>query len=301
MKLYYSALLLACVLSFCEIHATTRAGFYLPDTLQEITLPVRTVNDLLVLSVVINDTVHADLVLDTGCRNLVLFDKGFQKYFATEPKRVVRFAGLGDGKPRDGSLSLNNKVSINEIVGEKIPIVIVSKPDLFRKKDHVDGIIGYDIFIRFEIEFNTSHHQLKFRPAMRAHAPLGYAQIPVRIEDARPLLSSHIFFENDASRPLDVMIDTGSSLGLLLKTTDLGQYETDIPGVIIGKGLNGFLKGSKRLARKVLFKGFELKNISTDIIESPWHNYASIGMRTLKDYSVIINYCQAYVCLKKNS
>ena len=300
MRLFTGAIFLFVVTLFPGgIFATSRAGFYLPDSVQETTIPFRMAHNLIVLPVVINDTVQVNLVLDTGCRNLVLFSKNFQKNFIIESQRVVTFSGLGDGRPVNGNLSLGNKVSISAIRGEKIPVVIVSENSLFGKKDHIDGIIGYDIFIKFEIELNIEDHQIKFRPAMHAAVPDGYAAIPLRIEDSKPVIHSTIFFEEDNSYSLDVMIDTGSSLGLLLKTTDVGQYETDGTPKVIGRGLNGMLEGTEIFASKLLFPGFELNRLSTNIVASPWHNYASIGMATLKEYAIIINYCKAYVCLKK--
>jgi len=294
------AILLFLIVFSKDVFARPRAGFYLPDSVQEVSITFGRYKDLIILPVVINDTVQVNLVLDTGCRNLVLFGSRFRKYFATESQRSVQFSGLGDGQPKNGQLFLGNKVSIHAVLGEKIPVVVIPECSLFKKRDHIDGIIGYDIFIKFEIELNLVVNRIKFRPAMSAQEPQGYNRMPMRIEDSRPLISSMIFFENKR-QPLDVMIDTGSSLGLLLKTTDLEKFETTFPAGVIGRGLNGPLVGTEILASKLLFSGFEFNNISMDVTESPWHNEASLGMRVLKEYSIVINYCKAYVCFRKNS
>jgi hypothetical protein len=39
--------------------------------------------------------------------------------------------------------------------------------------------------------------------------------------------------------------------------------------------------------------------VPTGIVSSEWHNNASIGMDILKDYIVILNYCEAYACFKR--
>jgi hypothetical protein len=39
--------------------------------------------------------------------------------------------------------------------------------------------------------------------------------------------------------------------------------------------------------------------VLTGIIASPWHNYASIGMDILKDYTLVLNYCKGYAGFRK--
>jgi hypothetical protein len=83
-------------------------GFSMPDSVREVTFRYKTVQGLILLPVIINDTVKVNLILDTGCRNLVLFGKRFQKLFDIQPGREVKFSGLGAGHPVVGGVSLNN-------------------------------------------------------------------------------------------------------------------------------------------------------------------------------------------------
>jgi len=278
----------------------TRAGFYLPDSLREISIPIKTYQGLIVLPVVVNDTVHVNLVLDTGCRNLVLFGDQFRRNVYAAADKTVNFSGLGEGKPLKGHLSINNKVSIEAILGERIPIIVVPDRNLFKPRDHIDGIIGCDIFIKFEVELQPLLRSITFRAAQSANEPAGYLKLPLRIEDSRPVIQSTIEFEKNKSHSLDVMIDTGSSLGLLLKTTEMPDAETSEQ--LIGRGLNGLFHGSKIMAHKlVLDNNLVLKHLSVNVVTSPWHYHASLGMQLLKEYAVILNYCKAYMCIKKMS
>ena len=58
-----------------HVKATPDAGFFMPDELNEMTLHYKTYHNLILLPVTINDSVHVNLILDTGCRNLVLFGR----------------------------------------------------------------------------------------------------------------------------------------------------------------------------------------------------------------------------------
>lgn len=275
------------------------AGFSIPDSLHAVTLRFRTAGNLILLPVTINDTIQVNLVLDTGCRNLVLFGRRFTKLFRQHPTKLIQFSGLGNGTPVTGGLSLDNKVSINAVLGKKIPVVIVKDQNLFEDYRQVDGVIGYDIFIRFEVELDLARQLITFRPASTANISPEYEKIPIRIEDSRPIIRSVIFFPGREGQPCDLMIDTGSSLGLLLKTTDLNKYLPEGPTAVLGRGFNGDLEGSEAQADKLLLAHYEMNKLPAGIVYSPWHNYASIGMEVMKHYSIVLNYCKAYVGFKK--
>lgn len=275
------------------------AGFYMPDSVREVTLRFRNVKNLIVVPVTINDTLQVNLILDTGCRNLVLFGKRFQKLFPLEQNRKVQFSGLGSGKPVVGSLSLGNRVSIDAVLGENIPVVIVPNQNLFGAYTNVHGVIGYDIFVKFEVELNLAKKSITFRPAATSDLPNDFVRVPIRIEDSRPLIDCRVVFTNNNSHICDLMIDTGSSLGLLLKTTDIRNYDFDGKKSIIGRGFNGLIEGIEMTTEKLILSEFEIKSVQTGIIHSPWHNHASIGMDVMKDYALVLNYCKGYAGFRK--
>ncbi|MDQ2658573.1 MAG: aspartyl protease family protein, partial [Bacteroidota bacterium] len=154
-------------------------GFSLPDSVDEMTLKYRLVKGLIVLPVTINDSIEVNLILDTGCRNLILFGEKFSALFRIHPGKPVIFSGLGTGKPVSGALSLGNKVSIHQVLGAQIPVVITNNK-LFARFDEVHGVIGYDIFLKFEIELNAVKRTITFRPANKVFPPIGYTQVDLK-------------------------------------------------------------------------------------------------------------------------
>src|SRR5687768_17386249 len=209
------------VLNVIAFAARPTTGFFLPDSVNEMTLNYRAVRGLIVLPVTLNDSVHVNLILDTGCRNLILFGKKFTKLFKMDSGRPVIFSGLGSGKSVTGRLSLGNSVSIGAVLGQKIPVVVVPSSNLFESYHNVNGVIGYDIFLMFEIELNGNARTITFTPALKSSIPPGYTRVPLQVVDSRPLMKSEIFLDNNTSRSFDLMSDTGSALGWLLKTTNI--------------------------------------------------------------------------------
>jgi len=295
----FIVLLIFYFLTFSTRASETKAGFSLPDDVSEVSLKFQTIRNLIVLPVVINDSIQVNLILDTGCRNLVLFGKRFRNLFQTTPNQKVQFSGLGDGNPIQGKLSLNNKVSIQAVIGEKIPVVIVAEKNLFSNYAGIHGVIGYDIFIKFEIELDPLNQVITFRPASSSELSNEYEKIPLVIEDSRPLIRSQVFFKDSDGLACDLMLDTGSSLGLLMKTTDLEKFPGGNERKILGRGFNGKVVGFEMIASKLILSTFEISVITADITYSAWHNFASVGMDIMKDYVVVLNYCKAYAGFKK--
>jgi hypothetical protein len=296
-KTFLHAILL--ILFYHSVHALPVSGFYLPDSVHEMTLRYKTLKNLIVLPVMINDSVRVNLILDTGCRNLVLFGKRFQKMLQLSPGRIVQFSGLGSGKPVNASVSLFNKVSIKQVLGERIPIVVVPNKNVLVGYNGIDGVIGYDIFLKFEIQLNPARQIITFRPAATAVAPSGFTEIPLKIIDSRPVMESNIIVGSEDARDYELMIDTGSAVGLLLKTTTLETFGQEMVEYNIGHGFNGPISGYRTDARRLQVRGLEMQHLPAGIIKSEWHNYASLGMAVLKDYILVLNYCKAYACLKK--
>lgn len=300
MKRLYTFLMSIILLMLCRVAFSLPDGFYLPDSIKEMTLRYCAVQNLIVLPVTINDSITVNLVLDTGCRNLVLFGKKFRKLLKFPNNHAVQFSGLGSGKPVTGNVSLYNKVAIHQVLGERIAIVVVPSRNLFKQYEHIDGVIGFELFLKFEIELNSSARVIKFRPAQHAAAPDGFSIVPLRIVDLRPVMDSRIKLEEESPLSCDLMIDTGSNLGLLFKTTAMNRFTAPSRKQLIGFGFNGAISGYRTSSESVLLDGVSMHDIPTGIIESPWHNYASIGMEALKDYVVIINYYKLYAGFKRS-
>jgi len=298
--IYLQVLLFASTSATCSV-GPAPAGFYMPDSLREVSFRYTMINNLILLPVTVNDTIQLNLILDTGCRNLVLFGKRFQKLFSFEPDKQVQFSGLGDGRSVSGNLALGNKVAIDAVLGTQIPIVVVPRQNVFRMFPTVDGVIGYDIFTKFEVEINASEQRITFRPAATAALAGDFIHVPIRIEDSRPLIDCRVIFTPEKSHLSDLMIDTGSTLGLLLKTTSIKNYAVlNGERAVLGRGFNGLIEGIETRIEKLMVNDMEIRSIRTGIIQSPWHNYASIGMDILKDYTLVLNYCKGYAGFRKS-
>jgi hypothetical protein len=285
-------LLLTC--PFTSKCAAPNAGFFLPDSVFEFSMKYKTASNLIILPVIINDSIHVNLILDTGCRNLILFGKKFREMFSTEAK-PIQFSGLGDKKAVNGKLSLNNQISIDAITGNGIPIVIVPQRNIFSTYPQVDGIIGYEIFVKFEVELNFSKKIITFRRGSSPRISRDFNYVPIRVVDSKPWIPCKVTSEKSDEIIEEFLIDTGSSLGLLLSAKEKVK---DIKMISVGKGLSGLIEGVQVKTHRLFSNTMEFENVNTSLVYSDDH-YASIGIDILKDYVVILNYCQSYAAFRR--
>jgi hypothetical protein len=285
-------LVIACAI---RIVAAPTAGFFLPDSLFEFTMRYKTVNNLIVLPVTINDSIEVNLILDTGCRNMLLFGKRFEQMFTTQAK-PVGFSGLGSGKPVTGKLSLNNEVSIEAVLGKRIPIIIVAEKNLFSSLPNVHGIVGYEIFAKFEIEINFPKKMITFRTSADPIRSSRFNYLAMKVLDSKPVIGAVVSTEKGDMYVENLLIDTGSSLGLIYST---GNNKRSSRQATLGRGLNGLLNGEKRITKRLLLDNVEFRNVSTSVVESE-NCYASIGMEILQDHVVILNYAYSFVAFAKD-
>ncbi len=288
----------AFLLSF-TLRATPTEGFFLPDSVNEITFRYKNIDNLIVIPVRINDSEVVNLVLDTGCRNLVLFGKKFTRMLSGNDHKTITFSGLGKGKPVTGFITLENEVEFDAVTGKRIAIVVVPERNVFKHNPAIDGVIGYELFLKFEIEINFGRELITFRPARYSYPDSDFRIVPLRVEDSRPIISCTIQFSKNDSEVCDLLIDTGSCLGLLYTTppskNHFSQWKT-----VLGRGINGNIEGKKSLASKLILGDYEMEDVPAAIVVSPTHHYASLGTGVLKDYTLLLNYYKSYAGFKQN-
>jgi hypothetical protein len=298
-KIILSLMGLLQVIACLALTSPFRSGFHLPDSVEELTLKYKTIDHLILLPVSINDTLEVNLILDTGTRNLVLFGKRFQKFFSFVPNQKVKFSGLGAGNPVFGKLSIQNKVEINSVMSLDVPIVVVAEKNLFSQLNNVHGVIGYEIFNKFEIEINPARQEITFRPPQNGNIHADFTRVPLQIKDCKPILDCSIFFTREQKQLCDLMIDTGSAFGLLMKATDSRWFKGKGDTEVLGRGFNGEVEGFQIETNSIQLQNMSINVSSTRLIKSDWHNHASIGMDILKEFSIVLNYCKGYVELKE--
>jgi len=282
-------------INFSRANELNDKRFTIEDGTCEVTFIYRKFNELIVLSAQLNNSVSVNLILDTGFRNTILFGKKFQREVNSFTSKTISFSGLGNGSSLIGKISLDNELKFNGLKGSGVVIIVVPSRQFVNEMPGIDGVIGYDLLRWFEIEVNPKMSTVTFRHPEGNSIPDGFTKLDLNKEEVLPIVSGQIQAAPHTSNVLPLLIDTGSQLGVLLKSQQIDSSECEV----MARGLCGFIMGAEASGERFwigqvhMASGFLFSVIPTDKEEM-----LSIGMDFLKDYVFIINSVEQYFAFK---
>jgi len=133
------------------------------------------------------------------------------------------------------------------------------------------------------------------------------------IEDTKPFILTTINLSASNSMTAKFLIDTGGSHGLMLEPSadDRILVPQNTVSTIIGRGLGGVITGKMGRVESLKLGGYTLNNVLANFPDpnsymdtlksSLTFRHGTIGGEILSRFTVIFNYPQGKLYLKKNS
>jgi hypothetical protein len=87
----------------------THLGFGFDNQKESVIVPFKSYNNLIIIETVIDDKNKLNLILDTGIRSLVLFDKSYIPK-VSEKTFDIKFTGTGTQKPISAEVSIKHNM-----------------------------------------------------------------------------------------------------------------------------------------------------------------------------------------------
>jgi hypothetical protein len=160
----------------------------------------------------------------------------------------------------------------------------------------IDGVIGYDLLMRFEIEVNPRASTITFRPADRELTHTDFVHFKLRSNEIIPVSTGRVMAGKHTQDNLPLLIDTGSQLGILMKAKKVHSFDEC---KIMARGFCGYIKGVEAFAETFQIQGQEVtSDLTISITPTKGEEMLSIGMDFLKDYIFIINSAKEFFALK---
>jgi hypothetical protein len=252
--------------------------------------------NLIVIPVTINDSVKVKLILDTGTRSMLLYGKRFASMPNLTTSHRIKIAGWGSPDGVDAGISYPNKVVLGSIKGELLGVAVVSTRKMFDEKPGIDGIIGYELFVKFVVEINYKARTIcLFEKLPYGHAD-GFISLPLEINRAMPQVQSSLVMADNSRVNLRLLIDTGSSLGLTVFSKEQFLNHSGETPHNVGFGLNGVIKGFDLYLKHFFLGNLKVKSLSSCVVnveEHPDETFTfcgSLGAQFLKKHIVIFDY-----------
>lgn len=280
----------------------------------KISIPFKFINNLIFIPIKVNG-VELNFMLDSGVEETVLFSLEEKKEISFSNVEKVALRGLGSQEAVEGLKSTNNLLEINGMKSEDHLLYIILDQN-FNLSSHigipVNGIIGYRFFKNNLVEINYERKRIiiyKENKKNRKRIEKKFETIPITIEKFKPYVIANVVVDQK-NISAKLLVDIGNSDAVWLFPNQSEEIKIPVKNFddFLGKGFSGNVEGKRARISKFSLSKFEFDN---PIVAFPDSNsiknvkmvsgrLGSIGADALKKFSVVFDYANSKIYLKKN-
>lgn len=291
-------------------------GFRILNQQKETQIPFQEINNLIVVSVLLDNLIPLNFLVDTGVRTAILTDRFYSDLLSINYDRKLSIRGAGDLLYVEAYVASNVAFKLTDVQAQGQSLLVLEDDYLQLSAQlgiPVHGIIGYDFFQHFVVKIDYEKQLMTLYDPAHFKAPGHYDYYPLTIEDTKPYISCELVdVEGKDKMPVKLMLDTGASHALLLHRDDscsrFSLPEKTIYGVL-GRGLVGDVVGHiGRIQYLELSEKYAFENVLTSFPEEDTYKYISdqgkrdgtIGGELLHRFTVIFDYNSQAFYLSRN-
>ncbi|HKK74323.1 MAG TPA: aspartyl protease family protein [Saprospiraceae bacterium] len=281
----------------------------------KIEIPFEYKNDLIIINVIFNRIFPLRFIFDTGAEYTILTRKEITDLLEVNYRRKFTLYGADLSTELVAYLAQGINLEISNL---RLPNrnVLVLEEDYFSfdKFSGIDihGIIGADVFRRYVVEIDYTRERIIFYHREDFKEPgKKFKSYPVEFHRSRPYITVPVKSANDSIVQTKLLMDSGSSLPLILYPTTSSVLEIPdkvVPGQL-GLGLGGFLEGVVGRVQEIDIAGTTLPDVVTSfqdlgaILDSSALNNRNgiLGNQSMQHFHVILDYVKQELYLAPNS
>ncbi len=269
-------------------------------------------SNLIVLPIELNGQT-LNFVLDSGSKSNILLDNKVAAILNLKNIQEITINGLGKEQNIKAYVSSFNRLEINDLKNLDTKIVVLTgiELDLSPKIGvPIHGILGSEFFENYLVQINYQTQRIIVRK--KWHKKYNeYVKIPIQLENKKPFILSNFNINSVQYNAMKLLIDTGNSDALWLFENERKiAFSSKYFEVFLGVGLGGEIFGRKSKIKNYTLTDFSFDNI---IISNPDSTYiksiidndktrnGSVGAEILKRFSVVFDYKNSAIYLKKNA
>ena len=304
------------VVLLCKSAVAQVLGFSIADGKKRVEIPIEIQNNLIVVPVILNDVLPLKFIVDTGVRTAILTQKAFSDILQLPYNRKYSISGPGGEKLIDAYVTNNVSIALPGVTGRGHALLVLEEDYLELRNflgTDVHGILGYELFSRFIVKIDYSKKIMTLTLPEKFRAGKKFQELPMLIEDTKPFVLTSLNLSASNSMTAKLLVDTGASHGLMLEPSSDERIvvPNNTVSTVIGRGLGGIITGktgrieSLKLGSYTLDRvlaNFPDPNSYMDTLKSTLtFRHGTIGGEILSRFSIIFNYPQGKIYLKKNA
>jgi hypothetical protein len=308
--LWINILLLVFFLTPAHASPDNTRGFHLDDGIYKSSFKFRSVNNLIIMPVVI-DGQKLNLIFDTGMNSIILFNKKSIKSWKKKEKHVIHFSGLGKGQIIKGYRVDEINVEMPKIKGKGLSLVVTPYSSFPRTMEDINihGIFGYQLLTKFIVQIDYKRQLITLTDPHHFVPPFDSSVIDLKIFNTKPYINCPVVVDQKEHN-LNLLVDTGAEISLILDKKAIPTVKVSGYKQVIGVGLAGKLTGNKIMVNHLKLGTYHISkdfrawvptqksypNESKKLIRD-----GTIGGETLKQFVVTFDYFNNKLYLESNS
>ena len=306
--------IILCFLFVYVLPVLGQEAFLFEKNVEKVVIPFKFINNLIFIPIKVNG-VELNFLMDSGVEETILFSMEEKKEVTFFNVEKITLRGLGSEDSIEALKSRNNILEVNGLKSTNHLLYIVLDQS-FNLSYHigipVNGIIGYNFLKSNLIEINYEKKRItvhKDKQKIRNKIEKRYQHVPITIERAKPYVAGSVVF-NSIEIPVKLLIDIGNSDAIWLFQNDSKMIKIPEKNFedYLGKGFSGDVMGKRALIKKFAMSKFEFYNpiiafpdtISIRHVKMVRDRAGSVGSEILKRFSVVFDYPNKKLFLKKN-
>jgi len=291
-----------------------KVGYYLDNNRKKVYVPFKLYNNLVVIPVVLNNRLPLHFVVDTGVRSSIITDRVITDMLDMPYNRKISINGPGDYTVLEAYVVTQVELAMQGVTGYG-QAVLVLQEDYLQLRNYlgteVHGIIGWDLFNRFVVEFDYVNEMMILHEPRSYKPKKKYQKFSIVVEDTKPYLNTEIQIDDTTSFPAKLMIDTGASHAVMLSTQD-GEEIVIPPHSLhadLGRGLGGKITGQIARIKQIDIGEFSFNNLIASFPDpesypdtlAMTNRNGTLGGEILTRFNVVFDYRHKFLYMKKRS
>jgi len=307
---FYILLVFVCFFN----NSKAQGVFEIDDGKNKFELSFQSVNDLVVIPIEING-VELSFLLDTGVESSIIFSLEEKDSLNIKNATDIILRGWGEGEAITAIKSTGNNVRVGSASHSNFTVYIVYDHDISlsnRLGVPIHGIIGYDFFKDFVVEFNYTKERLiaynvdsyVYKKCRRCD------DFDLVFHKNKPYIEVLVKIATKDFIPMDLLIDSGSGDALwIFEAPELGikipeQNFEDF----LGFGMGGSVYGRRARLKSLKLGKFQLNGVTTSFPDTTYFQgvatyksrNGSLGSQVLKRFNSTFDYKNKRLRLKAN-
>jgi hypothetical protein len=288
--------------------------FEIDDDKNHFQMSFQLIHDLVILPVEING-VELSFLLDTGVDSTILFNLTEVDSLNVKNATSIRLKGLGAGDPIQAIKSSGNEIRIGKATSQSLILYVVYDYEIHlsnRVGVPIHGIIGYDFFKDFILEFNYPRQKIKiYNPEFYDYKKCRKCEdLPLTFFKNKPYVTARVKIDDNTELPLNLLIDSGLGDAVWMLSDDNqgikvpDRYFEDF----LGFGMGGSVYGLRSRLKSLKLGRFEFEEVTASFPDSIYIKEmqtnklrnGSIGSKILKRFGLTIDYPNKRLRLSPN-